>query len=158
MHHAPSFSTTRRIVYTSIPRRVNPDGSIAPHEVHLSDGRIIHLAGRPAPDTDGSGSSSDEDGSGEESGSGEEEGSDDESGESEAAAPSAKRPRLYSVPSLYTRSCSICIVDFEDGDKTTMLVPCGHVFHAECVGSWERTCMLAIERGGTFTCPNCRAT
>jgi Ring finger domain len=31
--------------------------------------------------------------------------------------------------------CSICLGEYEDGEKLTKL-PCGHLFHDECIGSW----------------------
>eukprot|EP01006_Ploeotia_vitrea_P062774 TRINITY_DN84380_c0_g1_i1.p1 TRINITY_DN84380_c0_g1~~TRINITY_DN84380_c0_g1_i1.p1 ORF type:complete len:697 (+),score=43.24 TRINITY_DN84380_c0_g1_i1:21-2111(+) len=44
-------------------------------------------------------------------------------------------------------TCSICIVDFEVGDRCRLL-PCDHPFHQACIDDW-------LERSNT--CPNCRA-
>ena len=43
-------------------------------------------------------------------------------------------------------TCSICLMDINDGQKT-ILLPCGHMFHDECVTKW-----LNIHN----TCPLCR--
>lgn len=32
-------------------------------------------------------------------------------------------------------TCSICLCEYEKGDKVIKL-PCGHVFHADCINSW----------------------
>jgi hypothetical protein len=34
--------------------------------------------------------------------------------------------------------CSICITEFECGDKVSVLEKCKHVFHTECVEEWCR--------------------
>ncbi|CAH8279343.1 unnamed protein product, partial [Arabidopsis lyrata] len=33
------------------------------------------------------------------------------------------------------KECSICIVDYEKGDKITIL-PCKHAFHKDCISNW----------------------
>jgi len=33
-------------------------------------------------------------------------------------------------------SCSICICEFEEGEKLRLLPECGHVFHTECIMPW----------------------
>jgi E3 ubiquitin-protein ligase RNF115/126 len=43
-------------------------------------------------------------------------------------------------------TCSICLMDINDGQKT-ILLPCGHMFHDECITKW-----LNIHN----TCPLCR--
>ena len=43
-------------------------------------------------------------------------------------------------------ACSICLMDINEGQKT-ILLPCGHMFHDECVTKW-----LNIHN----TCPLCR--
>ncbi|KAI8817837.1 uncharacterized protein EV422DRAFT_480066, partial [Fimicolochytrium jonesii] len=47
---------------------------------------------------------------------------------------------------VYTRDCPICQDDFNVGDEAVRL-PCKHVFHEGCVGSWL---------GVNGTCPVCR--
>lgn len=32
--------------------------------------------------------------------------------------------------------CAVCYVDFEDGDATRRLQPCGHRFHKQCIDQW----------------------
>lgn len=44
--------------------------------------------------------------------------------------------------------CSICIEDFEAGEKLRLLPLCGHVFHTECIMPW------LTERSGS--CPLCK--
>merc|ERR1712232_46947 len=44
--------------------------------------------------------------------------------------------------------CSICIEDFEPGEKLRILPLCGHVFHTECIMPW------LTERSGS--CPLCK--
>ena len=43
-------------------------------------------------------------------------------------------------------TCSICLMDINEGQKT-ILLPCGHMFHDECITKW-----LNIHN----TCPLCR--
>lgn len=38
--------------------------------------------------------------------------------------------------SMPAEVCSICLVDFEDGDELRKLTPCGHRFHRECIDRW----------------------
>eukprot|EP00658_Telonema_sp_P-2_P076140 TRINITY_DN6618_c0_g1_i7.p1 TRINITY_DN6618_c0_g1~~TRINITY_DN6618_c0_g1_i7.p1 ORF type:complete len:242 (-),score=34.63 TRINITY_DN6618_c0_g1_i7:331-1056(-) len=42
--------------------------------------------------------------------------------------------------------CSVCLMDFLVGDKTKVL-PCGHLFHKECIAKWLGDCNVK--------CPNC---
>lgn len=44
------------------------------------------------------------------------------------------------------KSCSICLFNYEDGEKY-MFLPCLHRFHHECIGEW-------LKRKNT--CPNCK--
>ncbi|KAI3867285.1 hypothetical protein MKW98_001719 [Papaver atlanticum] len=44
------------------------------------------------------------------------------------------------------KECAICLVDFRDNDKLTLL-PCKHVYHSHCVGTWFIS---------KTTCPLCR--
>ena len=48
--------------------------------------------------------------------------------------------------------CSICLNDYED-DKMCSTLPCGHVFHRECI-----TCWLRSGRMAGAECPLCKAT
>lgn len=43
--------------------------------------------------------------------------------------------------------CSICLGEFDDGDKVKVLPKCRHCFHCECVDKWLRT---------RSSCPLCR--
>ena len=45
-------------------------------------------------------------------------------------------------------SCSICIDDFETGEKIRLLPRCGHAFHTDCILPW------LTERSGS--CPLCK--
>ncbi|KAI3890140.1 hypothetical protein MKX03_020041 [Papaver bracteatum] len=44
------------------------------------------------------------------------------------------------------RECAICLIEFRGGDKLTLL-PCKHVYHPRCVGTWFIS---------KTTCPLCR--
>ncbi|KAI3966846.1 hypothetical protein MKW92_011558 [Papaver armeniacum] len=44
------------------------------------------------------------------------------------------------------RECAICLIEFMGGDKLTLL-PCKHVYHPRCVGTWFIS---------KTTCPLCR--
>ncbi len=35
----------------------------------------------------------------------------------------------------YDSMCTICLLELEDGDRVADL-PCGHMYHAECLGEW----------------------
>jgi hypothetical protein len=42
------------------------------------------------------------------------------------------------------KNCVICLQDFNNGDKATIL-PCIHIFHTECIKNWlenENTCPI----------------
>jgi RING-finger-containing ubiquitin ligase len=47
-------------------------------------------------------------------------------------------------------TCSICICDFEHGEKLRLLPECGHVFHTECIMPWltgkKNACPLCQRR------------
>lgn len=45
-------------------------------------------------------------------------------------------------------TCSICICDFEHGEKLRLLPDCGHVFHTECIMPWLT--------GKKNSCPLCQ--
>jgi len=74
------------------------------------------------------------------------------SGEPEAAATgdesvisSENSPTSYKTTCT---SCSICIDDFEAGEKIRLLPRCGHAFHTDCILPW------LTERSGS--CPLCK--
>jgi hypothetical protein len=46
-------------------------------------------------------------------------------------------------------TCSICIDDFEDGERLRMLPKCKHIFHTDCLIPW------LVERQGC--CPLCKS-
>ncbi|KAG6535645.1 RING-H2 finger protein ATL5-like [Zingiber officinale] len=46
-------------------------------------------------------------------------------------------------------SCSVCLMDFKDGEKGRFLPRCFHCFHVECIDAW-----LASH----LECPVCRAS
>lgn len=54
---------------------------------------------------------------------------------------------IYKISSS-ANVCSICIEDFEIGEKLRLLPLCGHVFHTECITPW------LTERSGS--CPLCK--
>ena len=45
--------------------------------------------------------------------------------------------------------CAVCINDFENGDILTLLLPCNHAFHKECIVPWltnhKGFCPLCME-------------
>jgi len=46
----------------------------------------------------------------------------------------------------FCTSCSICLSDFDDGE-TLKKLPCGHLFHDDCVASWlqrNKRCPLCV--------------
>lgn len=47
---------------------------------------------------------------------------------------------------LENPACSVCITDFEIGNKGIFL-PCGHIFHPDCIKPWLKD---------HNTCPVCR--
>ena len=56
---------------------------------------------------------------------------------------------LPQVPQpLELSMCSICLDDYEAGDRIRVLEPCKHAFHAKCIGRW------LAERSAT--CPLCK--
>jgi len=52
----------------------------------------------------------------------------------------------YSSPGMVER-CSICLVDFINGERVVFLLPCLHYFHIHCIGPWIRS---------HSNCPLCR--
>ena len=47
------------------------------------------------------------------------------------------------------KSCCICLVDFEDNSKISILPKCNHIFHTECIIEWGKY---------KTSCPVCRNT
>lgn len=43
--------------------------------------------------------------------------------------------------------CSVCLGEYEAGEKLQQIPACGHIFHMDCIGSWLST---------HTTCPLCR--
>lgn len=64
---------------------------------------------------------------------------------SRPAAPAPPKPLFTTTMST---SCSICIEDFEEGEKIRLLPRCGHAFHTDCILPW------LTERQGC--CPCCK--
>ncbi|KAI9093327.1 hypothetical protein K1719_027341 [Acacia pycnantha] len=48
------------------------------------------------------------------------------------------------------RECSICMDEFEKGDKCLVFPGCGHIFHCKCIARWLKMKKL--------TCPFCRSS
>lgn len=44
--------------------------------------------------------------------------------------------------------CSICLDEYEEGDRVRCIEPCNHTFHSKCIGKW------LVERSAT--CPLCK--
>ena len=57
-----------------------------------------------------------------------------------------KHVNFDSAPLLNT-NCTICLDEFEDGDKLVELKECHHVFHKSCINTWFTQ---------KQTCPNCQ--
>lgn len=53
----------------------------------------------------------------------------------------------YSVSSLKTRDCAICLEGFKEGEVCRKLPDCTHLFHRNCVDNW----LVKVP-----TCPICR--
>ena len=71
--------------------------------------------------------------------------------ESSCESPSRPCARGIAKPLFTTTmstSCSICIEDFQEGEKVRLLPRCGHAFHTECILPW------LTERQGC--CPCCK--
>ena len=59
-------------------------------------------------------------------------------------------PQDHEPGFLLDHTCSICLEDFEAGEKLSQLRFCSHNFHHECLDPW-------LKRMGTSpSCPNCR--
>ena len=58
------------------------------------------------------------------------------------------RPRVPPLLPAELDCCSICLDDYEDGDRVRVIDPCNHTFHSKCIGKW------LVERSAT--CPLCK--
>lgn len=70
----------------------------------------------------------------------------DEAGDAGVARPTPVR-------SVWPTACTICLEDITRAQlesEEAGTVPCGHLFHVECIGGW-------VNRSGRNSCPNCRA-
>lgn len=48
----------------------------------------------------------------------------------------------------YCTSCSVCLDEFEEGEKVKQLLPCNHLYHSDCIKPW------LTQRSGN--CPLCK--
>lgn len=66
------------------------------------------------------------------------------------SSPSHNEPTLAVISTMKTicTECSICIDDFEEGERLTLLPRCRHAFHSDCIKPW------LLERQGC--CPLCK--
>lgn len=58
------------------------------------------------------------------------------------------RPRVPPLLSADMDCCSICLDEYEVGDRVRCIDPCNHTFHSKCIGKW------LVERSAT--CPLCK--
>lgn len=58
-------------------------------------------------------------------------------------------PKLTVTPDAADRysDCTICLLEFADGDEIRVLPHCGHAFHVFCIDPWL---------GSHSSCPSCR--
>lgn len=56
-------------------------------------------------------------------------------------------PDVEAARGKFSPTCVVCIADFEV-EETVAQLPCGHVFHSECIGEW-----LARHHGCPLRCP-----
>merc|ERR1711865_1048188 len=61
--------------------------------------------------------------------------------------PSRPRRKIYTTTTT-SSMCSICIDDFEEGEKLRLFPNCGHAFHTDCILPW------LTQRQGC--CPYCK--
>lgn len=55
---------------------------------------------------------------------------------------------LKTVPAPTSQSCSICLTAFESRESATLLSPCDHLYHIDCIKSWlldNKTCPLCLQ-------------
>mmetsp|Transcript_2120 Transcript_2120/g.4620 ORF Transcript_2120/g.4620 Transcript_2120/m.4620 type:complete len:595 (+) Transcript_2120:146-1930(+) len=58
------------------------------------------------------------------------------------------RPRVPPLLPEELDCCSICLDEYEKGDRVRVIDPCNHTFHSKCIGRW------LVERSAT--CPLCK--
>jgi len=63
----------------------------------------------------------------------------------------AERAQYLARPPVRTDTCSICLTKYADTGGDIVRLPCGHVFHFECMATW-----LASNQGDAGKCPLCR--
>ncbi|EAX87377.1 hypothetical protein TVAG_024430 [Trichomonas vaginalis G3] len=69
---------------------------------------------------------------------------------SKCILPKSLRPKSFdyrSIPIPPNSECAICMCNIEDGEPT-MMTPCGHPFHSQCLERWMQEQLV---------CPICRA-
>jgi hypothetical protein len=54
---------------------------------------------------------------------------------------------LFISPAIQNSPCSNCLQCFESGQEVSVVTPCNHTFHSECLRMW-------IQKSAT--CPYCR--
>lgn len=59
------------------------------------------------------------------------------------------RYALLSSSSIYLDRCTVCLGDYQLGEKLLQLPTCGHSFHVECIDEWLSK---------HVTCPICRTS
>ena len=55
---------------------------------------------------------------------------------------------ILTVPAPTGQSCSICLTTFDSNESATLLSPCGHPYHQDCIKSWlleHKTCPLCLQ-------------
>ncbi|CDY27082.1 BnaA02g11020D [Brassica napus] len=40
--------------------------------------------------------------------------------------------------------CSICLIDYEKGDRITTLTPCNHIYHTDCISEWLKKSAVCV--------------
>ena len=74
---------------------------------------------------------------------------DNDDGTNDEEAPNRNHRQRTIHTTTTNTSCSICIDEFEDGEKIRLLPLCGHAYHTECIHPW------LTERQGC--CPYCKS-
>ncbi|KAK4341405.1 hypothetical protein RND71_039906 [Anisodus tanguticus] len=62
-----------------------------------------------------------------------------------------KKRKLLGFAATEPLDCSICLSDFEHGDKGRKIESCNHIFHENCFDKW------LMHGKGKATCPLCRS-
>ncbi len=66
-----------------------------------------------------------------------------------------QRSTVLSTGGIFDGQCIICHEDIHSGDKNSVTLNCGHVFHVTSTESCGGLCIWAID--GNRSCPTCRA-